>query len=82
MRVNPEKLKKDFPIFSNNPDLVYLDNAATTQKPSSVIQAVSDYYSTVNSNVHRGVYRISEEATEMYEGSRKKVSELMLPANL
>ncbi len=77
MRVNPEKLKKDFPIFSNNPDLVYLDNAATTQKPSSVIQAVSDYYSTVNSNVHRGVYRISEEATEMYEGSRKKVSEFI-----
>ncbi len=77
MRVNPEKLKKDFTIFSNNPDLVYLDNAATTQKPSSVIQAVSNYYSTVNSNVHRGVYRISEEATEMYEGSRKKVSEFI-----
>lgn len=77
MRVNPESLKKDFPIFSNNPDLVYLDNAATTQKPSSVIDAISDYYSTVNSNVHRGVYKISEEATEMYEGSRKKVSEFI-----
>lgn len=77
MSVNPEQLKKDFPIFSNNPDLIYLDNAATTQKPSSVIKAVSDYYSTVNSNVHRGVYKISEEATEMYEGSRKKVSEFI-----
>ena len=77
MSVNPEQLKKDFPIFSNNPDLIYLDNAATTQKPSSVIKAVSDYYATVNSNVHRGVYKISEEATEMYEGSRKKVSEFI-----
>ncbi|MCL4452131.1 MAG: aminotransferase class V-fold PLP-dependent enzyme [Candidatus Thermoplasmatota archaeon] len=77
MSVNPERLKKDFPIFSNNPDLIYLDNAATTQKPSSVIRAVSDYYATINSNVHRGVYKISEEATEMYEGSRKKVSEFI-----
>ncbi len=77
MSVNPELLKKDFPIFENNPGLVYLDNAATTQKPASVIRAVSNYYSTVNSNVHRGVYRISEEATELYENSRRKVSEFI-----
>ncbi|EQD59954.1 cysteine desulfurase, SufS subfamily, partial [mine drainage metagenome] len=51
--------------------------AATTQKPNSVIQAVLNYYSTVNSNVHRGVYKISEEATEMYENSRRKVSEFI-----
>ncbi len=74
MSLSPDRIKKDFPIFDRHPDLVYLDNAATTQKPASVIEAVSNYYSTVNSNVHRGVYRISEEATEQFEAARNKIS--------
>lgn len=70
----PTEIKKDFPIFRRNPDLIYFDNAATTQKPEAVIHSITEYYETVNSNVHRGVYRISEEATELYEGCRKNIS--------
>lgn len=67
-------IKNDFPIFSRNPKLIYLDSAATSQKPASVIGAVKEYYETINSNVHRGVYTISEEATELYEHSRKNLA--------
>ncbi len=67
------RVKQNFPIFSVN-KLIYLDNAATTQKPNQVIDAVSDYYRTSYSNVHRGVYRISEEATEAYEKSRENIA--------
>lgn len=71
-----ELLRKDFPILSrqvHGRSLVYLDNAATTQKPESVIAAVESYYRTLNANVHRGVHRLSEEATEAYEGARESV---------
>ena len=60
--------------------LVYLDNGATTQKPDSVINAISDYYSTQNSNIHRGVHYLSQLATDLYEGSRESVR-LHLNAN-
>ncbi len=70
---DPVRVARDFPIFSRG-DLTYLDSAATSQKPSSVIRAVEDYYSCCNSNVHRGIYRISEEATELYEKSRENIS--------
>jgi cysteine desulfurase/selenocysteine lyase len=66
--------KKDFPIFKNHPKLTYLDNAATTQKPKLVIDAVTNFYSNYNSNVHRGVYDLSFKATEIYEGVRVKVA--------
>lgn len=66
--------KQDFPIFDNNPSLIYLDSAATTQKPRSVIDAVSHYYQNNNANVHRGVYALSERATASYEGARQKVA--------
>ena len=71
------KIREDFPILSQDmrPDkpLVYLDNAATSQKPRQVIDAMDAYYRTTNANVHRGIYRLSEDATEAYEGARKKV---------
>jgi cysteine desulfurase / selenocysteine lyase len=71
------QIRKDFPILSrkvNGKPLVYLDNAATSQKPLSVINALSDYYSTNNANIHRGIHTLSQEGTEMYEASREKVA--------
>ena len=71
-----EKIRKDFPILSqkvHGKNLCYLDNAATTQKPKSVVEELSKYYETINSNVHRGVHALSEMATQAYEGSRIKV---------
>jgi cysteine desulfurase / selenocysteine lyase len=75
--VDAEKVKNDFPILNrkvNGKRLVYLDNAATTQKPKVVIDALVDYYSRYNANVHRAVHQLSIEATETYENSRKKVA--------
>ncbi len=67
-------IKKDFPIFKNHPDLVYLDNSATSQKPQVVIDAVSEFYQKYNSNIHRGIYNLSQNATELFENTRKKVA--------
>jgi selenocysteine lyase/cysteine desulfurase len=58
--------KKDFPIFGTHPSLVYMDSAATTQKPQEVIDAVSHYLQSSNSNIHRGAYKIAEESEEAY----------------
>ncbi|KAA1305253.1 MAG: cysteine desulfurase, partial [SAR202 cluster bacterium] len=72
-----EKIRLDFPILAKeifgNP-LVYLDNAATSQKPRQVIDALVDYYENFNANVHRGVHTLSMEATDKYEDAREKVS--------
>ena len=71
------KVRKDFPILLqqvNVPPLVYLDNAATTQKPECVIEAISDYYRFDNSNVHRGAHALADRATTSFEGARKKVA--------
>jgi cysteine desulfurase/selenocysteine lyase len=70
------RIRRDFPILCqrvHGKPLVYLDNAATTQKPQSVIDALTHYYTTDNSNVHRGLHQLSERATEAYEGAREKV---------
>jgi cysteine desulfurase / selenocysteine lyase len=75
--MNPLTIRRDFPIFQrkiNGKPLVYLDNAATSQKPRQVIEAISNYYQKNNANVHRGIHTLSVEATEMYEGVRKKVA--------
>ena len=56
--------KNNFPIFDNNPGLVYLDSGATTLKPRQVIEALMDYYTNYSANIHRGLYPISEKATE------------------
>ena len=69
-------LKEEFPILSqsvNEKPLIYLDNASTTQKPSSVINEIQNYYESTNSNIHRGVHHLSQRATEKYEDSRKIV---------
>lgn len=68
--------REDFPILDQqiyNRPLVYLDNAATTQKPKCVIEALSDYYLTLNSNIHRGVHYLSQQATEAFEAARSRV---------
>jgi len=75
--VNSYELRNDFPIFKKKikgKDLVYLDNASTTQKPYSVIESITDFYSNYNSNIHRAVYQLAEEATELYENSRDKIA--------
>jgi cysteine desulfurase/selenocysteine lyase len=73
-----ENIRKDFPILERtvreNKTLVYLDNASTTQKPNQVIDAINDYYRNHNANIHRAVYALAEEATELYEKSRDKVA--------
>ena len=73
-------IRSDFPILAravNGHPLVYLDNAATTQKPQAVLAAMEAYYHTTNANVHRGVYTMAEEATEQYEGARASVAALI-----
>jgi len=72
-----KKIREDFPIFRNNPDLVFLDNASTTQKPQSVIDTLSHYYENYNSNIHRGIYQIAEKATAAYEKTRDKAAEFI-----
>ncbi|MGE5431150.1 MAG: SufS family cysteine desulfurase [Syntrophomonadaceae bacterium] len=75
-----EKVRQDFPILHrlvNGKPLVYLDNAATTQKPYSVIDTVRDYYTMLNSNVHRGVHYLSEQSTLAYEDARLKIKEFL-----
>jgi cysteine desulfurase/selenocysteine lyase len=75
-----DEVRKDFPILSREVDgkpLVYLDNAATSQKPESVINAISDYYSNYNANIHRGVYSISIKASEAYENAKIKVKDFI-----
>ena len=74
---NVEKIRDDFPILSKNVygnPLVYLDNAATSQKPRQVIDALVDYYENYNANVHRGVHTLSMEATDKFEEAREKVA--------
>ncbi|MEM2036098.1 MAG: aminotransferase class V-fold PLP-dependent enzyme, partial [Candidatus Caldarchaeum sp.] len=77
MTFDPYKIREDFPVFRNRPNLIYLDSTATSQKPVQVIEAVADFYRRSNANVHRGVYALSVEATELYEGNRKKVAEFI-----
>ena len=78
--IDPKAIRKDFPILSRQvrgKDLVYLDNAATTQKPQAVIDAEGHFYKESNANIHRGIHTLSEEATALYEGTRKKVAKFI-----
>ena len=73
-----QKIRKDFPILNrevNGKPLVYLDNAATSQTPEKVIDAIVDYYSNYNANIHRGVHALSQEATDKYEAARQKIQQ-------
>ena len=71
------KLRNDFPVFRDNKDLAYLDNAAMALKPDSVINAVDNYYRKYGVNVHRGVYELSYEATNLYENAREVISKFI-----
>ena len=71
------KWKKDFPLFENHPQLVYLDTAATSQRPQCVIDALTQFTEFDNANIHRGIYTLSEAATEKYEAARKKIAEFI-----
>src|ERR687891_1248057 len=76
-RFEVDQVRKDFPILAqkvHGKPLVYLDNGATTQKPRAVIEAVSRYYETQNANIHRGVYHLSQLATELHDEARRKVA--------
>lgn len=72
--LNVQNIKKDFPIFQSHPTLVYLDSTATSLKPRSVIEKVTEYYRDYSANVHRGIYKISEKASEEYEKTRNIVA--------
>src|SRR5690606_12466587 len=67
----PKQIQNDFPIFHYRPDLTYLDSAATSLKPISVINKVNEYYKKYSSNIHRGIYQMAEQATEEYEETRR-----------
>ena len=78
MNFDVENIRKDFPILSkkiNNKPLIYFDNAATSQTPTSVINSISNYYNNYNANIHRGVHSLSEEATQDFESARAKIKE-------
>jgi cysteine desulfurase/selenocysteine lyase len=78
MNFDVENIRKDFPILKkkiNNKPLIYFDNAATSQTPTSVINSISNYYNNYNANIHRGVHSLSEEATQDFESARAKIKE-------
>ncbi len=79
-----QRVRADFPILqrtSRGKALVYLDNAATTQKPQVVLDAIASYYTNINANVHRGVHELSERATEAYEASRERIRRFLNAAS-
>jgi len=80
MGFDVQKIREDFPILKRawkGKPLIYFDNAATTQKPAQVIQALVDFYSQHNANVHRGRHKLSQEASELYEGAHEKVAKFI-----
>jgi cysteine desulfurase / selenocysteine lyase len=84
MALDVERIRKDFPILDqevHGRPLVYLDSAATSQKPQVVLDALADYYGRDNANVHRGVHRLSERATEAYEGARSRIQRFLNAAH-
>lgn len=72
-----EKIREEFPLLRGNPKLVYLDSAATAQKPQCVIDAVSEFYSRGNANIHRGLYHLSQEATSAFERARERAAKFL-----
>lgn len=82
--INVDKIRKDFPILAqkiHSNQLVYLDNAATTQKPKPVLDQIVEFYTSANSNVHRGTHRLSKQASLLYEQARKTVQEFINAKN-
>jgi cysteine desulfurase/selenocysteine lyase len=80
IKYDVNRIREDFPILKkkvHGKNLVYLDNAATTQKPTYVIDKVNEYYTTMNANIHRGVHALSQEATESFEGARIEIKQFI-----
>lgn len=77
IKMNVKNIKEDFPIFKNHPNLVYLDNASTSQKPRQVINSINDFYESENANIRRGIYSLSEEASRKYEESREIIAKFI-----
>ncbi len=75
--MDPHVLRQDFPLIAGKPDLVYLDSAATSQKPKAVLEALDHYYRELNANVHRGAYALSVAATLAYEEARKALARFL-----
>lgn len=75
--MEPDQIRKDFPLLENNPELVYLDNAATSQKPGKVIRRIEKFYSSENANVGRGLYDLAGKAAHEYKLARKKVADFV-----
>ena len=78
--LNAEKIRQDFPIFQrkiNGKQLIFLDNASTSQKPQQVIDAIKNYYYEHNANPHRSIYKLCEESTELYEKSHDDVAKFV-----
>ena len=78
--MNVQKIREDFPILArkiNGKPLVYLDSAATSQKPKQVVDAIKNYWENSNANVHRGIHTLTVEATEAFDDARKKVAEFV-----
>ncbi|MCP8315318.1 MAG: aminotransferase class V-fold PLP-dependent enzyme, partial [archaeon] len=78
--LDPYKIREDFPILKrkiNNHPLIYFDNAATSQKPRQVIEAIKEFYEKYNANVHRAVHTLSQEATELYENAREEIAKFI-----
>ena len=84
-KLDVEILRRDFPILDqivNDEPLVYLDNAATTQKPTQILEAIAAYYEKDNANVHRGVHTLAERATAAYEAARERVRSFIQRSSL
>jgi cysteine desulfurase/selenocysteine lyase len=80
MALDPKSIKRDFPIFArtvHGKPLIYLDNAATSQRPQAVINAIIEYYQRYNANVHRAVHTLSHEASVAYEEAHKKAAKFV-----
>ncbi len=76
MVIDPETIREDFPLLLNR-KVTYLDNAATSQRPKQVIEAIAEFYRSLNSNVHRGIYELSQEASEVYEEAHEVVAKFI-----
>ena len=75
--LDTNKIKKDFPLFDNHPNIVYLDNGATSLKPKCVIDKMNEYYYNYGVNIHRGVYKLSYQATDEFDIARSKVAKFI-----
>jgi cysteine desulfurase/selenocysteine lyase len=80
--LDPQALRRDFPIYQNNPGLVFLDSGASAQKPASVIDGVADFYRRDYANVHRGVYQLSQRSTDAFEVGREKTRAFLNAADV